>query len=173
MQCLFCNVDMTQEDYEGVHIDACPSCNGIWLDERELNQIVKRREEVIDPKVVKEVHSQGKKSGVSEQEQDRVVQCLKCKTKMIPANFSYTSGIIIDKCPRGCGIWLDEGELDHIQAFAEKWEDYLAKNRQMFENMAGNVKAKTAFKMKQSMPKRRFGRGRLIAGLLGGIFDLD
>ena len=40
-----CPVDATRlrrVERSGVHVDACPSCRGIWLDRGELDKIVER-----------------------------------------------------------------------------------------------------------------------------------
>ncbi|WP_026103368.1 zf-TFIIB domain-containing protein [Pseudanabaena sp. PCC 6802] len=42
MLCPVCNVDMRLADREGIEIDYCPQCRGIWLDRGELEKIVER-----------------------------------------------------------------------------------------------------------------------------------
>jgi Zn-finger nucleic acid-binding protein len=46
-----CPVDSTQLrriERSGVHVDACPSCRGIWLDRGELDKIVEQEGAVQD-----------------------------------------------------------------------------------------------------------------------------
>ncbi len=40
MKCPRCGADLVTEDYQGIQIDRCPECNGMWLDEGEVNQLV-------------------------------------------------------------------------------------------------------------------------------------
>ncbi|MAL79986.1 MAG: hypothetical protein CMN55_12875 [Sneathiella sp.] len=43
MQCPVCeDVNMTMADRQGVEIDYCPKCRGVWLDRGELDKIIDR-----------------------------------------------------------------------------------------------------------------------------------
>ncbi|MGH8168370.1 MAG: zf-TFIIB domain-containing protein [Woeseiaceae bacterium] len=43
MQCPACkNVNLTMSDRQGVEIDYCPECRGVWLDRGELDKIIER-----------------------------------------------------------------------------------------------------------------------------------
>ncbi len=42
MLCPLCNVDLLIADKQGIEIDYCPKCRGIWLDRGELEKIVER-----------------------------------------------------------------------------------------------------------------------------------
>ncbi|AEF93846.1 hypothetical protein Desca_0971 [Desulfotomaculum nigrificans CO-1-SRB] len=49
MICPACSAEMRQARKEGVIIDVCPSCRGIWLDHGELEKIIERsREALVD-----------------------------------------------------------------------------------------------------------------------------
>lgn len=39
MKCPKCGGDLAERDYEGIKIDQCGSCHGVWLDAGELEQI--------------------------------------------------------------------------------------------------------------------------------------
>jgi uncharacterized protein len=39
MQCPNCKVDLTMADRQGIEIDYCPKCRGVWLDRGELDKI--------------------------------------------------------------------------------------------------------------------------------------
>ena len=41
MQCPRCDGSLKEEVYDKVHIDRCDTCNGVWLDAGELEQIVR------------------------------------------------------------------------------------------------------------------------------------
>ncbi len=43
-KCPRCGVALTEVEHEGVKIDRCPNCHGIWLDAGELEQLRKRDE---------------------------------------------------------------------------------------------------------------------------------
>lgn len=42
MKCPACNVDLKMADRQGVEIDYCPQCRGVWLDRGELDKIIER-----------------------------------------------------------------------------------------------------------------------------------
>jgi len=42
MKCPICNVDLTMAERQGVEIDYCPQCRGVWLDRGELDKIIER-----------------------------------------------------------------------------------------------------------------------------------
>jgi uncharacterized protein len=42
MICPICNVDLLMADRQGIEIDYCPKCRGIWLDGGELEKIIER-----------------------------------------------------------------------------------------------------------------------------------
>ena len=42
MKCPNCNVNLMMTDRNGVEIDYCPECRGVWLDRGELDKIIER-----------------------------------------------------------------------------------------------------------------------------------
>ncbi len=42
MNCPICQVDLVMSDRQGIEIDYCPKCRGIWLDRGELDKIIER-----------------------------------------------------------------------------------------------------------------------------------
>ena len=42
MKCPNCNETLIMADRQGVEIDYCPSCRGVWLDKGELDKIIER-----------------------------------------------------------------------------------------------------------------------------------
>ena len=50
MKCPACeNVDLTMTDRQGVEIDYCPRCRGVWLDRGELDKIIERSASMVAP----------------------------------------------------------------------------------------------------------------------------
>ena len=44
MKCPICDIEMRTADREGVEIDYCTQCRGVWLDRGELEKIIARVE---------------------------------------------------------------------------------------------------------------------------------
>lgn len=42
MKCPVCNVDLVMSERQGIEIDYCPKCRGVWLDRGELDKIIER-----------------------------------------------------------------------------------------------------------------------------------
>jgi Zn-finger nucleic acid-binding protein len=42
MNCPLCNVELKMTDRQGIELDYCPQCRGIWLDRGELDKIIER-----------------------------------------------------------------------------------------------------------------------------------
>lgn len=45
MKCPSCEVTLLMSDKNGIEIDYCPNCRGIWLDRGELDKIIERSAE--------------------------------------------------------------------------------------------------------------------------------
>jgi Zn-finger nucleic acid-binding protein len=42
MKCPVCNIPLTLSERQGIEIDFCPQCRGVWLDRGELDKIIER-----------------------------------------------------------------------------------------------------------------------------------
>lgn len=42
MACPVCRVPLAMSDRQGIEIDYCPQCRGVWLDRGELDKIIER-----------------------------------------------------------------------------------------------------------------------------------
>lgn len=42
MNCPVCNVELLMSERQGIEIDYCPKCRGVWLDRGELDKIIER-----------------------------------------------------------------------------------------------------------------------------------
>lgn len=51
MNCPVCNVPLTMSERQGIEIDYCPKCRGVWLDRGELDKIIEKSTIVNSPAV--------------------------------------------------------------------------------------------------------------------------
>jgi Zn-finger nucleic acid-binding protein len=42
MKCPLCSIDLVMSERQGVEIDYCPQCRGVWLDRGELDKIIEK-----------------------------------------------------------------------------------------------------------------------------------
>lgn len=85
-----------------VEIDYCTQCNGIWLDEGELELLCASGENA--NQFLRELKSAKKTAEASR-------KCPICRKKMAKVLFGENGDIMVDKCTKNHGIWFDDGEL--------------------------------------------------------------
>jgi Zn-finger nucleic acid-binding protein len=51
MKCPVCDVALSISSREGIEIDFCPQCRGVWLDRGELDKIIERAGQSVSPSV--------------------------------------------------------------------------------------------------------------------------
>ena len=49
MACPTCDVALVMSDRQGIEIDDCPKCRGVWLDRGELDKIIERSVAALPP----------------------------------------------------------------------------------------------------------------------------
>lgn len=105
-----------------IEVDACPACQGMWLDEGELEAIQKARENDYR-KLLEDIPDTVARSiNVVAQTESKAIPCVVCGTEMETREYGYCSQIVVDTCPEGCGIWLDAGEIQALEKFFEQCE---------------------------------------------------
>jgi hypothetical protein len=134
MNCPRCNTNCRTEIYEGVEIDRCESCSGVWLDYEEIITILKEREVKFSEEEIEAMKSRIGQ-GMPDAEGQHQVLCPKCDENMRTVNYQANTGVIIDRCPKNCGLWFDQGELEAIQANAEYWEDQSKEQMQKWKTV--------------------------------------
>jgi Zn-finger nucleic acid-binding protein len=127
------------QSYEGVQIDSCSSCQGIWLDQGELQTIAATEEVAFSRSSIDEAIRNAKPGQDSSSASDPVA-CPVCTKPARAINYQYQSGVIINVCVDH-GFWLDSGELQRIEMVVEQWKK--EKNRHGVEwstNLAAGVR---------------------------------
>ena len=96
-------------EFQQVETDYCSGCGGIWLDAGELEILLGNTQQARHL-----VASFQQKEAVNE----KIRACPICLKKM---HKIQTGGkeepVIIDRCPKGHGLWFDKGEL--VQVLSE------------------------------------------------------
>ena len=104
---------LEEVEREGVFIDVCPSCNGIWFDVGELETLI---ENSPVPVGLSQEFDVLQKTIQSTPELGTLRNCPHCNLVMGKKNYKRFSGVIIDVC-RFHGLFLDAQELEKIQLF--------------------------------------------------------
>ena len=106
--------------HEGVELDRCPNGHGLWLDRGELREVANRE---LEPR--SEAEEDAARAAAIRDSGHAVVAeagaarrpCPVCAQPMRLTEYA-ASGIPIDEC-HAHGVWLDAGELEQIEAYAE------------------------------------------------------
>ena len=106
MKCPICNdKELKREILNGVHVEKCESCEGIWLDKGELNEVAH--------------HTTGDieycSHDVPGSNRPTELVCPYCMDENLNmCNFIEFTNIVFDYCPKCEGIWLNKGDLQKI-----------------------------------------------------------
>jgi len=122
MECPRCNRQLSEAKYEDYPIYHCADCGGIWVNCTTLRGIIETRKEKI-PREAHETAQAWHSKPIPKEELDDELRCSACGTVLSRVVYGYDTGIVIDRCPNGCGVWLDKGEIIALQAFDEIWDD--------------------------------------------------
>lgn len=108
MNCPRCDSELVVENYQGIEVDRCPNCAGLWLDYGELDQL---EDTVFDQDKLKG-------SLMPRSFQGELV-CPKCGGRM--QRFYYRAyNLELDFCEQGHGWWLDAGEEKRVLELMEQ-----------------------------------------------------
>lgn len=122
--CPVCEQVLSQSVHESVQIDQCALGHGIWLDLGELREVVASEQEARSEGERVSAYEQAVKQNVKDIVSESASgprSCPVCRRAMKLTEYA-NSGIPIDECNEH-GVWLDAGELERIEAYAEGMRD--------------------------------------------------
>jgi len=102
---------------ESITIDMCPKCKGIWYDRGEVGFQQELERDI--PELEK----------VEATKHPTDCDCPRCEagTKLEEMRYSSVSDLMIDRCPKCEGIFLDKGELGKLESAAAKIDSFTAR----------------------------------------------
>ncbi len=118
MKCLRCEstelkIESRGEGADVFEVDVCPSCGGVWLDAAELSKI--------DDNFFVDVEKMELLKAAPGQD-DRALRCPRCGgTPVLEKGHPRGhKGLVVDRCPKCRGFWLDRGELEKMRDVSDK-----------------------------------------------------
>jgi len=114
MNCPNCSIALVQKNIQGIQIDECEQCEGIWLEEAELRQVKDKIDSDLnwmDFEILKHPEKFKPKA--------KRTACPSCKKAMSVLDYDETK-VEIDYCTDCKGVWLEKNELESIIAALEK-----------------------------------------------------
>ena len=108
MNCPRCQTELQTRSTDGVEIDECPSCQGIWFDADELRQVKDKADPDLNWMDF-ELWKHADRFHVAA----KPVDCPKCSERLVAIEYDQT-GVEVNFCAQCRGVWLDAGELEKI-----------------------------------------------------------
>jgi Zn-finger nucleic acid-binding protein len=118
--CPVCSTALGVVHHEGVELDRCPVGHGVWLDRGELRLVVASEDAPRPEHEAIQAHEAAIRDAghaVVAESARPPRPCPVCGRSMRLTEYA-ASGIPIDECHEH-GVWLDGGELERIEAYAE------------------------------------------------------
>jgi len=109
MDCIKCKKPMSKAKMEGVLVDKCNICGGIWLDAGELEMLMAHETKSPD-----ELIREAKSEIIAEKSRLLYTEglCPKCQGQQMKRYMR--AGVELDRCPACKGLFFDYGELDKV-----------------------------------------------------------
>jgi Zn-finger nucleic acid-binding protein len=109
----------------------CPRCEGTFYDEATLDILLAQpdlRLTYLRPALLPNLASP------NPEEVDRAkIACPACCEPMRRERYSEGDPLLVDRCPKGHGIWLDDGELGHL--YLQREQSRFHKDPSFFEGL--------------------------------------
>ena len=106
MNCPTCGNAMVTLELADIEIDHCVRCGGIWLDTGELELLLD------DPRKARQLLDSFQEVSATSEPPRRCPICEKKMAKI--AVRASKPPLVIDRCRRTDGIWLDKSELQEV-----------------------------------------------------------
>ena len=108
MKCPKCNTETLNEFLvQGVTVDRCSSCTGIWFDAQELSELLAE-----DARHVASL----RRGNISDEAGGQKGFCPRDASRLLRVYNAIDRSVILDACAVCRGIWLDGGEFDKLFA---------------------------------------------------------
>jgi Zn-finger nucleic acid-binding protein len=107
MDCFRCRQAMKKANRDGVLVDACDTCGGVWLDAGEL-EVLERKEAQGRSELVR----QARQEVAEESRQILKVVGLCPKCQRVRLKQVVKRGVQLDFCPDCQGLFFDDRELE-------------------------------------------------------------
>jgi Zn-finger nucleic acid-binding protein len=121
VKCPIDQSELNQQKYEAdITVEACPACQGVWLDHGELERIQESSERDYSSELQRVPDSVTQAYAMARAKGAAVRDCPSCGRELDRAEYSYCSQILIDVCRHCRGVWLDRGELQALEMFLER-----------------------------------------------------
>ena len=126
MKCPVDKTELQEKEYErAVKVDQCHTCDGMWLDQWELQAIQANKGKNYEAELAKMPDLVNKSYMQALNKNRPELNCPKCEAAgtivaMDRREHGYCSQIMVDVCHDCKGVWLDKGEVQALEIFFER-----------------------------------------------------
>jgi Zn-finger nucleic acid-binding protein len=92
---------------EGVTVDRCAACAGVWFDAEELSQLLSEEARHVGELL---------QGSLSAEADGKKAHCPRDGSKMMRVYSAIDHSVILDVCGQCRGVWLDGGEFEKLFA---------------------------------------------------------
>ncbi len=107
MNCPKCVAPLNEIVIEHVYLDFCTGCRGLWFDKDEMAFVTELKNDLPNPQAER---TQGRPTPFP---------CPRCDGRLEELKFIPLMDLLVDRCPKCDGVWLDSGELQKVGTIAE------------------------------------------------------
>ncbi len=118
MKCPVCGDPLGSATYIKVPIGMCHLCEAVWVAPGQL-EVIKKTPRTFDEREVVKVRLL-MEWRIVEGEQASPWHCPACGIRQIRTHYKDIPSLIMDRCPKGCGLWLAKDSLQKIQILANE-----------------------------------------------------
>lgn len=127
MKCPGCGGELTAAKRDGVDLEGCAGCGGMWLTRQELEQLED------------EAYDLGKKGSLVFNPEASDKACPACAQGL--ERFQYRDyDLEMEFCPAGCGFWLEAGEDKRVIELMRREEASLKRSFGADDRWAGQLR---------------------------------
>lgn len=158
MKCPRCNSILGTIENDGQMVQVCPSCKGEWLHAGELQKLVEHHDEVFTPEEIASLDAVNKEIFTAEKDDHDELNCPVCGTvPMEHFNYGDTSGIILHKCTKCGGIWMDKDQLEKVEEVVDGWKADLGQDVAKYGPIVDKIEVEEQKELDKAVSISHFG----------------
>ncbi|MCP4642198.1 MAG: rhomboid family intramembrane serine protease [bacterium] len=116
MDCPACHAELRRCLYHATVVDVCDKCHGLLLAANELKAFIDRWIDA-HPDMPDAKPTVFRKIVHADSAADASRSCPRCRLTMAKFNYAYDSNVLLDRCGKCDGMWMDGGEIRRIAAY--------------------------------------------------------
>jgi Zn-finger nucleic acid-binding protein len=128
MKCPNDNADLASAKRDGLDVETCPTCNGMWLSRQELGQLEDEAFHLGDDE----------KGTLMAEPEPSTRACPQCGKPMQSFQYRFYD-LQLDYCEDGHGFWLDAGEDSRVLDLMKEEEARLKRSGRAEQSWAAHL----------------------------------